>query len=290
MSIRNGIGDFIQSLDLFNYSLLRGIFRGALVFLAGYLFLRILSVIITGLFRKSISKQSAMLIRKGIIYTGMLFVGMVALQQLGIKPSALLGAAGIIGIALGFASQTSVSNIISGLFLIGEKPFEVGDIIVVGEKRGTVLSIDLLSIKLRTFDNQFIRIPNENLIKTDVVNITRFPIRRMDIKLGVAYRENIRRVLEILKDIAEKNHFILDEPEPFIMFDGFGNSALEITFGVWFVRDDWAKAKTQIMIDIKERFDKEGVEIPFPHITLYSGSKTGPMPVRLIEEKDESEK
>jgi small-conductance mechanosensitive channel len=286
MSILHPVSEFVRTLDMFNYAFLRGIFRGVLIFFIGYLFLRILSIVIAGLVKKKLSKQSVMIAQKGILYTGMLFVSMVALQQLGVRPSALLGAAGIIGIALGFASQTSVSNIISGLFLIGEKPFEVGDIISVDEKRGVVLSIDLLSIKLRTFDNQFIRIPNEKLIKTDVVNITRFPVRRMDFKLGVAYKEDIRKVLGILKDIAEKNHYILDEPEPFIMFDGFGNSALEITFGVWFVRDEWAKTKTQIMIDIKERFDKEGIEIPFPHVTLYSGSKTGPMPVQLVDAKE----
>ena len=282
MSPNSKITAFFHSLDIFNYALLRGALRGIILFTAGYITLRIVSAIFARIVKKNLSKQSTMIVQKGILYIGLFFVGMASLQQLGIKPSALLGAAGIIGIALGFASQTSVSNIISGLFLIGEKPFEVGDIITVGDKKGVVLSIDLLSIKLRTFDNQFIRIPNENLIKTDVVNITRFPIRRMDIKLGVAYKEDIRKVLKLLYDIAEQNPYILDEPEPFIMFDGFGNSALEITFGVWFARDDWKRAKSEIMIGIKERFDSEGIEIPFPHVTLYAGSATQPMPVKML--------
>ena len=281
MSFKTVLNDIVSSLDIFNYSLFKGISRGIFILLFGYIFLRILSLITAGIFRKKLSRQSDMVLQKGILYAGMMVVGMMALQQFGIKPSALLGAAGIIGIALGFASQTSVSNIISGLFLIGEKPFEVGDIIKIGENKGIVLSIDLLSIKLRTFDNQFIRIPNENLLKSDVVNITRFPIRRMDLTLGVAYKEDIRRVLGILNDLAEKNPYILDEPEPFIMFDKFGSSALEITFGVWFARDDWQKAKSGIMIDIKERFDAENIEIPFPHITLYTGSATKPLPVTM---------
>lgn len=283
----NQLSSFIGSLDIFNVALLRGIIRGVIVFVSGIIAVRVVVFIVNGLVRKKVSKQSAMILQKGVFYTGILVTGMVSLQQMGIKPSALLGAAGVIGIALGFASQTSVSNIISGLFLIGEKPFQVGDIIVIGERRGVVQSIDLLSIKLRTFDNQFIRIPNENLLKSDVVNITRYPIRRMDLKLGVAYKENIRKVLTLLKEIAENNPYILDEPEPFIMFDGFGSSALEITFGLWFVRDDWKKAKTEIMIDIKERFDREGVEIPFPHVTLYSGSATAPIPVRMVSGGDD---
>jgi small-conductance mechanosensitive channel len=280
------IRDFIASLELFNRSMLTGIVSGAVVFVIGYLLVRLVSVLVVKAAGKKLSRQSAMIVRKGTYYSGMFLVLIIALHQFGIKLPALLGAAGIFGIALGFASQTSVSNIISGLFLIGEKPFEVGDIIKIADTKGTVLSIDLLSIKLRTFDNQFIRIPNENIIKTGVVNITRFPIRRMDIRLGVAYKENIRSVLALLKDIAEKNPYILDEPEPFIMFDSFGESALEINYGVWFARDDWTKAKTEIMLDIKERFDAEGIEIPFPHRTVYAGSATTPLPVRILGENE----
>ena len=199
--------------------------------------------------------------------------------------SALLGAAGIIGIALGFASQTSVSNIISGLFLIGEKPFTVGDLVKVGDKQGTILSIDLLSIKLRTFDNQFIRIPNENLIKTEVINITRFPIRRLDLMVGVAYKEDIKNVISVLKDIADKNPLVLDEPEPFIMFQEFGDSSLNIKFGIWVTKEQYWELKKKILIEIKERFDSENIEIPFPHRTLYTGSVTDPLPIRLVGDK-----
>jgi len=271
-----------QSLNFINPELMGSIFRGSILLIIGYIILHVISFLVGKFSKKNLSKQSAMIIQKGFHYTGMFLLLILVLQQFGVKLSALLGAAGIVGIALGFASQTSVSNIISGIFLIGEKPFEVGDLIMVGDKKGVVLSIDLPSIKIRTFDNLFIRIPNENLIKAEVTNITKFPIRRMDIKLGVAYKEDIRRVLEILKDIADKNPHVLNEPEPFIMFDGFGDSALEITYGIWFVREDWIKTKKEIMFDIKERFDAENIEIPFPHRTIYAGSATGPFPVKNL--------
>src|SRR5699024_2454555 len=118
----------------------------------------------------------------------------------GISLAPLLGAAGIAGVALGFASQTSVSNIISGLFLIAESPFKVDDIITVKSTTGVVLSIDILLVKLRTFDNQYVRIPNETLIKTEVTNITRFPIRRLNTTISVAYKEDIGQVREILME------------------------------------------------------------------------------------------
>ena len=233
--------------------------------------------------RKKLTPQANMLLRKGIFYTGSICIIISILYQLGFKMTAILGAAGIVGIAIGFASQTSVSNIISGIFLISEQPFQVGDLIKIGETTGVVLSVDLLSVKLRTFDNQLIRIPNETIIKNQVNNITRFPIRRLDIDLGVAYKENIEHVKRILSEIASKNIYCLDEPEPLILLKNFGNSALEFLFAVWCVKADYLKLRQTIMQEIKEGFDAEGIEIPFPHRTLYSGSVTEPFPIQIVD-------
>lgn len=233
--------------------------------------------------KKKFSAQQAMIFKKLVLYFGFIIIAVSILNELGFKLSHLLGAAGIVGIAIGFASQTSVSNIISGLFLIGEKPFQVDDIITVGSTTGIVLSIDVLSVKLRTFDNKFIRIPNETLIKSELINISKFPIRRVDINLGVAYKEDISRVREVLLDIAQKNPLCLNEPAPILIFSGFGNSSIDLFFGVWAVKSDWLNLKNTIMEEIKARFDAEGIEIPFPHVSLYSGSATEPIPVTLVD-------
>lgn len=182
--------------------------------------------------RKKLTPQVNMLLRKIIFHTGSICIIISILYQLGFKMTTVLGAAGIAGIAIGFASQTSVSNIISGIFLISEQPFQVGDLIKMGETSGVVLSIDLLSIKLRTFDNQLVRIPNETVVKNQVNNVTKFPIRRLDIDLGVAYKENVEHVIKVLEEIARKNVYCLDEPEPLILFKNFGDSSLEFLFAV----------------------------------------------------------
>lgn len=234
--------------------------------------------------KKRFTAQTSMLIRKAIFYFGSILIIMTVLYQMEFKLTAILGAAGIAGIAIGFASQTSISNIISGLFLISEKPFAVGDLIQIGDTKGIILSIDLLSVKLRTFDNQYIRIPNETLIKNQVTNVTRFPIRRLDINLGVAYKEDLSKVREVLLDIAEKNPYCLDEPEPIVHLVNFGDSALELLFAVWCVKTDYLELSAKIMQEIKERFDAEGIEIPFPHRTLYAGAATGPFPVRVVSD------
>ncbi|MBF0196248.1 MAG: mechanosensitive ion channel family protein [Planctomycetes bacterium] len=216
---------------------------------------------------------------KSLSYSIFVIFIILILNELGFKLTALLGTAGVVGIAIGLASQTSLSNIICGLFLVSERPFKINDIIQIGDKTGIVLSIDLISVKLRTFDNKFIRIPNEMIFKTQVTNITEFPIRRLNIKLGVAYKENIREVIELLKRIVDGNVYCLDEPTPIVFFDNFGDSALEIFVGVWIRNDDYLKVKETLLIDIKERFDSENIEIPFPHISLYSGSETEPFPI-----------
>jgi small-conductance mechanosensitive channel len=252
-----------------------------IVITAGLIFIRILIALARRITRRHLTPQYAMLVRKGIKYTGFVVILFIVLNLLGVKIGALLGAAGIIGIAIGFASQTSMSNLISGLFLISEKPFEIGDVIKVGGNTGIILSIDLLSVKIKTFDNQYIRIPNQMLLASELTNITRFPIRRLDIKIAVAYKTDINHLKRVLREIAEANPCCLDEPEPLIVFTDFGDSGLQFLYGVWFYKTDYLTLKNSIMQEIKERFEDEGIEIPFPHLSLYAGSATPPLPVSL---------
>ncbi len=230
---------------------------------------------------KRYSPQQGLIVGKVILYPGLILLLITILHQLDFSLTPLLGAAGIVGIALGFASQTSVSNVISGFFLIAEKPFQVGDMIQVGSTTGQVLSIDTLSVKLRTFDNRFVRIPNETIVKSEVITNTRFPIRRLDLNVGVAYKENVKRVKEVLLDVVQKNPKALMEPEPVVFFDAYGDSALELRLTVWTQRQTFLSLKTTLLEEIKDRFDAEGIEIPFPHLSLYTGEASKPFPLVL---------
>lgn len=229
-----------------------------------------------------ISPQAGLVLGRLVFYGGGAIIAISTLNELGFSLAPLLGAAGVLGIALGFASQTSVSNIISGLFLIAERPFVVDDLIEIGGIRGRVLSIDSMSVKLRTFDNRMVRIPNETLVKSEMVNITRFPIRRIDVRVGVAYKEDTERVRNLLADVAERNPLVLMEPEPIIVFEGFGDSSVNFLFGVWATQENHLTVKNSIQEEVKARFDAEGVEIPFPHRTLFVGSTTDAFPVRVV--------
>lgn len=231
---------------------------------------------------RTTTPQRGLVVGKLFWYSGVAGIVVTVLLELGFNLAPLLGAAGILGIALGFASQTSVSNVISGFFLMAEQPFVVDDVIEVGGTVGRVLSIDMMSVKIRTFDNRFVRIPNEQIIKSEVTTVTRFPVRRVDVNVGVAYKEDIGRVREILLEVAEANPRSLIEPAPIVVFKGYGDSSLDFLLGVWAARTHWLELKNTIHEDIKNRFDEEGIEIPFPHRTLYAGAETIPIPIRMV--------
>jgi small-conductance mechanosensitive channel len=225
------------------------------------------------------SRQRKMIVSRFVQYSGLTILFLILVAELKINLGAIFGAAGIIGIVLGVASQTSIGNIVSGFFLVSEKSFELGDIIKIGDKTGTVYSIDLLSIKIKTFDNLLIRVPNQTVISSEVTNVTRFPIRRIDLEVGVAYKEDLGKVKNILERVARQNPLSLDEPEPLIAFQRFGSSSIDILFGIWVEKDNYLKVKNSLFKEIKLAFEEEGIEIPFPHVSIYTGEATKPFPV-----------
>lgn len=257
-------------------------FRAAALVAAGFLLATVVARSVHKVMPKHVSAHHLTIVRRLVYWVVLGLFLASALRQLGFSLSVLLGAAGVLSVAIGFASQTSASNLISGLFLVGERPFELGDVIRVGDVTGEVLGIDLLSVKLRTFDNLFVRIPNESLIKTQMTNLTRFPIRRFDMLVGVAYREDIAKVREVLMELAYQNPICLDEPAPMFIFTGFGESSLNIQFSVWAKRENFLELRNTLQEEVKVAFDAAGIEIPFPHRTLYAGSKTEPFPVRVV--------
>ena len=245
----------------------------------GYVFYLIMAISLLRPFKQTMRKQTYMLIKKLAIYVVALLILFVSLNELGFNLTSILGAAGIFGVAIGFASQTSFSNIISGLFIVSENAFEAGDIIEFDGVVGTVESIDSLSIKLLQFDNKIVRIPNESILKNKVINFTKHLIRRMDLTVGIAYKEDIAKTMALLEEIIDQNPLCFDEPKPLILFKGFGESSLDIMVGVWFERNDFKLVKNSLLITIKQRFDAEGIEIPFPHISLYAGEASTPIKV-----------
>ncbi len=259
--------------------------RALSLLIVGWLIARFAVHAINGMSEERLKAHDKSIIRQITRYSILAIFTVMAVHQLGFDLSVLLGAAGVLSVAVGFASQTSVSNMISGIFLLGERSFSVGDVIKVGDLTGEVLSVDLLSVKLRTFDNLYVRFPNENLMKSTVTTLSRFPIRRYDLQVGIAYGQDIRRARDVLLEVARDFHLCLDEPAPLIIMQGFGESSIDIQFSVWAMRTRYLDMRNGLQERVKEAFDREGIEIPFPHRTLYAGTDSKPFPVKMIAEE-----
>lgn len=235
-----------------------------------YVFFKILKALSKKFLLKKMSIQTQHIIKKAIDYSAFVTIVLTAFHRLGINVSGLLGAAGIAGIAIGFAAQTSVSNVISGLFVITERAFKIGDIIEISGIIGTVQSIDLLSVALKTFDSQYVRVPNETIIKANLINYSHFPLRRIKTELSVPYGIDLRRVETILIDTAKKNRFIVDAPAPSVLWTAFDSSGISCALLAWTSVQDYGTARNSIFIDIDERLKAEGIEIPFDQLVVHT--------------------
>ncbi|MDY6529516.1 mechanosensitive ion channel family protein [Acinetobacter faecalis] len=237
--------------------------------LIGFLIARFISNAFIRTIGSRFNAHQRLIWRRGIFYFIFLLFFMTSLKEAGFKLSVFLGAAGILTVALGFASQTSASNLISGIFLIGEGSFEIGDTIQITLIRGhtiegEVISIDLLSVKLLTQDNIYVRLPNEQLIRAPVQNLSKFPIRRIPITLAINFHEDIIKVREVLLDVANKYPLVLTDPKPAVTVTAFRESSIELLFAVWCQQQNFLKVRDEMQERIRNGFLENQIEIPVP--------------------------
>lgn len=230
---------------------------------AVFLVLSRLSAFIYGLIFKDISeRQKQFMMRKITTYSLFVVAIAIVLKIFGVDLKVILGAAGVLSIAVGFAAQTSISNLISGLFLMFERPFVVGDVVEVNGQRGEVLSIDLLSMRIRTMENTLLRVPNETVMKNQVINYSHFPIRRHDILFTVSYTTDLTEMKKILLEVIEANQYCLEEPEPLFIVQRVGEYFLEIKFGVWGETKNFALLQSTFGEQMRQAFVKHKISLP----------------------------
>ncbi|WP_367718641.1 mechanosensitive ion channel family protein [Nitratireductor sp. GISD-1A_MAKvit] len=277
-----------------------GILTGLLVFIIGYFATRWLQSWLDGkvMARSRMDSGVRNSIRTGVGYVGLVIAGLIGVSAAGINLSNLALVAGALSLGIGFGLQNIVSNFVSGLILLAERPFKAGDWIVAGGVSGTVKKISVRATEIETFQRQSVILPNSELINAAVGNWThRNTLGRMEIPIGVAYGSDVRRVHEILLEIARAHPLVLKNPEPFVLFAGFGDSSLDFEIRVY-LSDILLQLNVQndIRFAIVDAFEKEGIEIPFPQrdIHVRSGLLTpqgaGTEPVdEDIPDQDEAE-
>jgi small-conductance mechanosensitive channel len=263
-------------IDFYNiYSQYTTIIKALLILVVGLMAARMISNISRKVTTSKFGNHIGGVTKNIVFYVLVLSTIFAFLGTFEIDLTGVLAAAGILGIALGFAAQTSVSNIISGFFLIADKPFEIGEAIQIDGQAGYVLDINLFSTRLRTFDNRYVRLPNSMVFNASIVNLSRYEIRRLDIPIGIAYKENISTALGIIDSILRTNPNVLIEPEPQVIINGFGESSIDLEARVWIQRSSLFAARTELLTEIKNGLDEAGIEMPFPHRTVYFAKDHG---------------
>ncbi|MGX5668494.1 mechanosensitive ion channel domain-containing protein [Rhizobium daejeonense] len=206
-------------------------------------------------------------VKTGIGYLGTGIAGLIGISAAGIDLSSLALVAGALSLGIGFGLQNIVSNFVSGLILLVERPFKVGDWVATGTTEGFVRRISVRATEIETFQRQSIIVPNSELINSPVGNWThRNKLGRIEIPVGVSYDNDPRRVMELLLEIANAHPGVLRNPEPVVMFNGFGASSLDFELR-GFVADvlGGLPVKNDLRVTIFERFKVEGIQIPYPH-------------------------
>lgn len=225
----------------------------------GYFLAKKMSHLVEKIIESRFSKHHAMLSSRVVFYGLFLLFSVSALHEMGFKLTILLSTAGLFTVALSFASQTAASNLISGVFLLFERPFQVGDVISIKDIKGTVETIDWLSTKIKTKDNRLIRIPNEGLIKSEITNLSTYPQKRDEIVLRIAAVHDVNTIKSLLYRICQECNYILPNPSTQIlltqMIDGGG---IELKILYW-SKSDLAMVRDEVLSAVKTTFEREAI-------------------------------
>ncbi|MFA6670288.1 MAG: mechanosensitive ion channel domain-containing protein [Bacillota bacterium] len=202
-----------------------------------------------------------------VVLKALLVVAIISI--LGIETTSFVALFGAAGLAVGLAFQGSLSNFVGGVLILVTKPFKVGDYIEANGHSGTVEAIQILYTDLVTVDNKVIRIPNGSLSNASITNYSEKDTRRVDFQFGAGYEADPAKVIRVLSDIVANHPQALKEPEPFVRMSEHGDSAVIYTVRVWVKAADYWTVHFDVIEKVKQRFDEEGLSIPYPQMDVH---------------------
>ncbi len=243
-----------------------------LAFFVGLLASKLITIQMRRALKEKISKEHLEMLAKIISYGIMIIVIIWIMPNIGIEPSGLMVAGGIVALAIGFASQSIIGNLISGLFLMGERPVKIGDFVEISGKMGVVEDIHIISTSIRTLDGLYIRIPNETVFTSSITNYSSNPVRRFEYTVGIRYSDDAMEAKRIILDVISKYPLVLVNPPPQVFVDNLGDNSVDIIIRVWAPASVWYDAYMELLLIIKTVIEAAGIEIPFPQRVIWHGS------------------
>lgn len=213
---------------------------------------------------KTLPRQIAVPLVKSIYYTIVFLGGVGALAVAGVNPSGLLVAGGIAGIILGFASQTVISNLLSGMFLYIDRPFTVGDPIILGDIEGIVENITVFSTRVRQWNGVIARIPNETVFRSTIMNPYQNPIRRFEHTITISHDSSLDDAIAIARRVMEEDEMVLVKPGPEVILVEVRDSGVVLSIRGWAPSQYWFSTKNRVLRRIKEEYDKAGIRTGLP--------------------------
>lgn len=215
---------------------------------------------------ESIRDMLGMLIKWFILGFGLIIAG----NQIGIQIAALLTGVSIIGLAIGFASQETISNFIAGIMIFWDKPFKVGDWIEMDGHLGQVKRVTFRSTRLQDLDGDIVVFPNTKMLSEKLINKTTNLVTRCNVPVGIAYKESIDKARQVLLAMVAQDPRIVKSPEPEVVVHGLGASSVDLVLHFWITEERYEDAmQYEYMEKCKEALDAAGIEIPFPHLQLF---------------------
>lgn len=189
---------------------------------------------------------------------------------LGIKMTSIVAVLGAAGLAVGMALQGTLQNFAGGVIILILRPFKVGDYIEQGTYEGYVESIQIFSTKLRTYDNRIVVVPNTELATKSLTNHFNEPLRRVTIKVGIAYGESVDQAREVLMKTMAENAYVVQEPKaPAVYVENLGDSAVNLTLFAWTPTETYWQALFSLNEEVYEALGRAGITIPFNQMDVH---------------------
>lgn len=208
-----------------------------------------------------------------VYYALMIIVLLTALGKLGVETTSFLAILGAAGLAIGLALKDSLGNFASGVMIILFKPFKVGDTVTAGGVTGTVKEVGIFSSIFVTVDNQKIIVPNGAITTGSITNVNAYETRRIDLVVGISYKDDIKKAKEVLTNVATSNEKVLTDKGIAVVVSELAESSVNFTINVWVNTSDYGEVKFYLLENIKIAFDNEGITIPYPQQDVHHYNK-----------------